>query len=389
MKNLMKGITLMLLLGLTVSVFAQHRGHRGPHGGNLIEKFKADLNLTPEQEVQITELQAKQKAAMQNLKDTDYEDPTDRREAMHELMKEHKAALAEILTDEQEAILKEKMQEMHQARKERMGKVDHKALRQEMKQYREENMMPTLRAQRAKLETKISTEDKKAIADLRAKFEQAHAERKAMKKEMKKEDGPRSFDKEKIKGFKEEHKAEREQVKALVEKYQDDIDALMEEIAPQREQWQQDMKAIGEKYRPEAPEGEKVEGKKGKGKRGHGDHHRLGHKGMKSAHFLLMNPDAPAEAPATDTGQAWTKVTTYPNPAVSSNQMDYSVVKAGQIRIELHNDSGNLVQVLLNEYKQPGDYTLNVDLGSFRSGSYYLIVKDEGGVSSQKVVVAK
>ncbi len=385
----------MLLLGLTVTAFAQQRNHRGHSGMNMIEKFKADLNLTPEQETQITALQAKQKAAMQKLKDTDFEAPSERREAMHQLMEEHKTAMQEILTDEQEAILKEKRQEVHKAHKERMDKVDHKALREEMHQYREEKMMPTLRAQRTKLDAKISADDQKAIADLRASFEQAHAKRKAMKKEMKKGEGPRNFDKDKMKGFKEEHKAEREQLKALVEKYQNDIEGLMEEIAPQQEQWKAEMKAIAEKYRPEAPKGEKFEGKDFKGKKGKGKHHKGDHarhfgKQMKYGHFLLMDPNAtPGETPAVGTGQAWTKVTTYPNPAVSSNQMDYTVVKAGQIRIELHNDSGNLVQVLLNENKQPGDYTLNVDLGSLRSGSYYLIVKDEGGVSSQKVVVAK
>ncbi|GJM31704.1 MAG: hypothetical protein DHS20C18_07050 [Saprospiraceae bacterium] len=377
MKNLLKSITLILLLGLTITAFGQHRGHRGPHDMQLIEKFKTDLNLTPAQETQLAELQAKGKAAMKNLKEGEYEEAADRKEAMHELMKEQKSAVEKILTEEQKAILQKKKEALRNAHKEQFEKIDHKALKEEMHQYREKNMMPTLRAQRAKLESKISAEDKTTIAELRTKFKAIDAKH----KELKKERGPHP--KGHFKGMKEEQKPERETLKTLVDKYKDNIETLMEEIAPQQEQWKKEMKAIAEKYMPKE---EGADHRKRKGK-----HNKHFDRKIKQSHFLLLDPNAESLGQSSTQGnnQAWTKIRTYPNPTVNSNKLDYTVVKAGQLRIELHNESGNLVKVLLNENRTPGDYSLVVDFSSLRSGSYYLIVKDQGGVSSQKVVVTK
>ena len=247
-----------LLLGSTVTL-AQHHGHRhGPKGSpfKAIEELEEELKLTPEQKASIEALQQKIKDAHKEQRKEEQKAREERhaqRKAMHESLK---SEIDAILTPEQAQLLQE-----HHEIKMADAKAARKSMRKAMDEYHTQNVAPVLLAQRQKLEDKISEEDKATLAKIRAE----HKPTREGKKKDAEQRTPRP------------HK---ETIKALVQKYNEDIKTLMDEIEPQREQWRKDMKAIAEANMP-------ADHEKGHMRK---EHHKGKH-GIKSARFLLMDPD--------------------------------------------------------------------------------------------------
>lgn len=345
-------------------------------------EMQGELQLTEEQMNRLNELKADFEKARQQYRQF-------HREAFHNREWEYKTSLIEVLTEEQLAKIRAVIEERRARHKERMKKVDREGLHQEMKAYHEANIRPVMLQQRAKLEEKISPEDKALLAELRPKFEANRREMEQLRQ------GP-NHSREDFKALREENKEEHEALKGLVEKYSEDIDALLAEIKDQQEQWHKDMRAIHEKYAPAPEEGQ---GRKRGGERGKGEQkmHRPGghpHPGMhpegremRKGHFLLLDPNAPAEMPAEATATSNVKV--YPNPAANQVTLEYTLLRAGNVRIELRDKEGNLVKVVEEGQKANGDYRLPVDATALQDGVYYLTIISQGEKTAQKVVVAK
>ncbi|MCB0579528.1 MAG: T9SS type A sorting domain-containing protein [Phaeodactylibacter sp.] len=389
----------LLLAGTALMAQPGHHGHQTPpmkHRpmfsiGDLMDR-QAELQLTEEQMNQLGELKTDFEQELQELKNQDFESREDHHQAFQSLATKYKGELDKVLTQEQLDKIEAMKAERYARHKERMENVDREGLHQEMKAYRDKNIQPVMLQQRGKLEEKISAEDKAKIAELRTQFEANHQEKKQLRQNP-------EHSREDFKALRESNKEEHEALKALVEKYSEDIEALMEEVKEEREQWHQDMRAIHEKYIPEPEEGREMKkgGKKGKGDKqmrhpGHhphpGIHHPYG-KGMKMGHFLLLDPNAPAESPVKAEEAVTANVRVYPNPAANRMTLEYTLLKAGNVRIELRDKEGNLVRVVEEEQKEAGDYSLPVDATALRDGVYYLTVVSQGQKSAQKVVVAK
>lgn len=384
MKKMISAVMLIAVLLLVQNAEAQHRAHH--KGEQMLEKMKTELQLTAEQETQVKAIQEKYQVEMEDLKTQDFEDKMERRTAFRTLVKAQKEEISQILTEEQKAIARKKRgerREHHQARK-----GERKELRQALKTYKETNIHPVILAQRAKLEQDISAEDKATIADLRLVFEQLKTEKVAHKQAFskdKKGDRPNRQEmmtqrKAKKEAIKEQYQEEFEMLKALNEKYSAQIDALHQEIEPQKEVWKKEMEAIKAEY--------EIEEKNAIQKRGH-QKHSMKHKGMGGKkHFILLDPNERSHSTAINT-QASTSLKSYPNPAINSSTLAYTVTNANRIKITLTDESGNVLKVLVNEYKKEGDYQMEVDLSDLKNGAYYYTVTDDGGISSTKVVVSK
>lgn len=248
MKKVMLNASLILLaLFLSASAaWAQpHSHHHGSNGNpfRAIEELKEELQLTPEQEKAVEELQKETRNAQKEARNAE----RTRKQSMHQSLK---SELDAILTPAQTQIL----EAHHEAKK-----VEAKAMRDEMRSYHEENVAPVLLEQRKKLDAKISDEDKAKLANIRA-------ERKASRGQ-------------KSRGQKSGARPHKDDLSALVQKYDDEIDMLMEEIEPKQEQWKKDMKAIAEANH------QKRKGKKGMKKGVHRPN-----PGFQKARFLLMDP---------------------------------------------------------------------------------------------------
>ncbi len=240
----------LLLLALFLSVgtvWAQPQSyHRGGNGTSFraIEELKEELQLTPEQEKAIEELKKETRNAQKEARNAERA----RKRSMHQSLK---SELDAILTPAQTQIL----EAHHEAQR-----AKAKAMRDEMRGYHEQNVAPVLLEQRKKLELKISDEDKATLTKIRA-------ERKASRPQ-------------KNGGQKGDSRPHKDELSALVQKYDEEINILMEEIKPKREQWEKDMKAIAEANQPEGRGRQQM--KKGR---------QRSKPGFKKAGFLLMDPD--------------------------------------------------------------------------------------------------
>jgi hypothetical protein len=425
-KNLRKKTTKSLKMKRIIAVFGfaiafifsqnllaqHHHPHHGPHGkrgeGHLVEMVKADLNLTAEQEAQLTTLEESFRKERREMHLKMRENEGMDREKMHEHMKTVREAnfqkVLDILNPEQQAILKAKKEEMEAKRLERREnrgthRAEMKKMHEEIKAYKEQNVLPTLAVQRGKLEQVLSDEDKATIAELRPIFAEVKEQREANmknRKERKERPTPEMHEKMKAerKAAKEKMRPHVEVLQALVEKYDADIERLHQELETEHKTWKEDIKAINEKHKPaNMEEGERM--RRGKMHPRHENHRKMrGEKGegkehfdRKRIHFLLMEP---AEAQSSNLSpNALTELTVFPNPASNMNTINYEVKQAGQVRIELKNDAGKTLRILSDSFKEVGKFSIEVDLANLRDGVYYYTITDGNGILSKKIVVSK
>lgn len=370
----------MALLLLSQVTFAQKR-HHGKHRVPPIEQYKEALNLTSEQETQLEELRKSFKEEMTAIKEQDFEDRAAKKEAMHAAMEEHKAALENILTEEQQQILETKRNEDRKAMR-AAHKEKRKATYKAMKAYKEQNVEPVMKAQRQKLEAQLSAEDKATIAQLRIAFQQKKEHMKALKQQ----DLDRKAMHEAFKQAKAEMKDEMEQLKALNAKYETEIEQLMEEIADQRKQWKEDMHNI---VKAEGDHARKSRRGKGKGKRGKERGHKKGDKMMKKHHFLLMDPNAEAETETADTQLSVNDITIFPNPTSNQSTVSYTIDTAGDYTIELRDERGNVVKVLAQGPLEAGTYQVEADLSRQEGGVYYIALSNGKQLVSKKLILTR
>ncbi|TXF85652.1 hypothetical protein FUA23_20360 [Neolewinella aurantiaca] len=263
MRKLM--MTMMALLFAVTVATAQ----RGPaHRGN---DLLSELNLTAEQQEQIKAIKQEGAAQMKELREQNPDQRPDR-EAMKKMREASQAKVEAVLTTEQ----KQQLEALKAERKAARDSVDKEALKAELKAHNETKVKPVIAASRAQFDQFISAEDKAALDRLRPIFE-SKPEGKAGKrghrkaKEEKPSEADREARKSAMETWKTEHADDIAELKALTEKYSDDIKRVQESMKPQREQWAKEKREIMEKYLPEGAakaKGKKAGARKGKGKEG-------------------------------------------------------------------------------------------------------------------------
>ena len=376
----------MAVMLLSLNANAQRKG--GKKDFAMIQKFKSELQLTAEQEQQLEELSIAFEKEVAEWRNKDFDSRDALIEAKKAMMQEYKAEWRNILTEEQNALLEQKMKE--RKKKGRKHFMSEEA-KKEIGFYKEQNIEPVMKAQRAKLEAELSAEDKASIAELRTAFQAQKEKMKALKQQ----EGERKMKKEAFMELKKGMKTQHEQLKALTEKYDQEISDLFAEIEEDAQKWKEDIHAIAKKYRNDVKEkereGERVRGRKGEpkhGRRGYGKkEHRGFGKNMKKGHFLLMDPtDNTAEAEALLTSA---DIEVYPNPTNSYTTLTYTVNVAGNYRVELRDERGNVLKVLADGPKETGEYTEEIDLSTVDGGVYYIAISNEVSLISKKLIVTK
>lgn len=376
----------MAVMLLSLNANAQRKG--GKKDFAMIQKFKSELQLTAEQEQQLEELSIAFEKEVAEWRNKDFDSRDALIEAKKAMMQEYKAEWRNILTEEQNALLEQKMKE--RKKKGRKHFMSEEA-KKEIGFYKKQNIEPVMKAQRAKLEAELSAEDKASIAELRTAFQAQKEKMKALKQQ----EGERKMKKEAFMELKKGMKTQHEQLKALTEKYDQEISDLFAEIEEDAQKWKEDIHAIAKKYRNDVKEkereGERVRGRKGEpkhGRRGYGKkEHRGFGKNMKKGHFLLMDPtDNTAEAEALLTSA---DIEVYPNPTNSYTTLTYTVNVAGNYRVELRDERGNVLKVLADGPKETGEYTEEIDLSTVDGGVYYIAISNEASLISKKLIVTK
>lgn len=394
-----KWITASLCIALmmtAVQLSAQRR--QAPPPPPSITELKDTLGLTDEQVQQLQSLEETHRQAMDALRSDTSLDPDTRREKMKALRAQFRQDIQEILTPEQLDLLKSLRpprgaRRHHPPRDDEGPEPPNEALRKEVQQYRQAQILPVLQAQRAKLEPRIAEDDRQELARLREVFQQMRKERAAILAQAKAEQRrPTPEERERLKALHQAHEADFEALKALVDRYRDDIDALMEEIEPQRQQWEADLAAIHEKYRPEGamppppdearPHGKghrPPAGKRAKGKKGH---HGL----PPEARFLLMTGAGETDAALPATVK---RVKVQPNPVQDEARLTFTLATEADVRVELRAPSGQVVRVLHNGRLPAGEHALGFEAGDLQPGPWYVAVIANGYRLSAKFIVAR
>lgn len=269
---------------------------------------------------------------------------------------------------------------------------DH-PVRREMQAYIEQNVLPVVRQQRQKLETQLTTADKAQLAIYRTQLKEVRQRSHALRQSFRnapstapQTTGPASprvplteAQQQQLQQLRTETQTIRQQVNQMAEKYATNIAQVLQEVQPQKEKWATDMQAIVAKnITPEQQE--KLGRFKGR------MHHRMeASRLLRPAAFLLLDPAVTSTAAPASSDLSGTSF--FPNPAVATSQLEYTVTKAGPVSVELLDGRGNTVRTVAQEAKQEkGTHTLQVNLVDLSKGTYYYKITTRTGSETKRFV---
>ncbi len=79
----------------------------------------------------------------------------------------------------------------------------------------------------------------------------------------------------------------------------------------------------------------------------------------------------------------------YPNPFNPSTQIKYSIANNGFVAMKIYDILGREVEVLVNEEKQEGTYTINFNASHLSSGIYFYQVKANNFIDTKKMILLR
>lgn len=83
------------------------------------------------------------------------------------------------------------------------------------------------------------------------------------------------------------------------------------------------------------------------------------------------------------------QLSNYPNPFNSFTNIKYYLPKSSNIRIDIYNALGELVETLENSYKSSGMHQLSFNSNSLSSGVYYCRLISENNLKTHKILILK
>lgn len=376
MQTILRAGLLTLLLGFTTLIYAQR-----PGGPGQLRELLEQLDLTETQQEQLRALHAAQRTEAKALREREFADPAERRAAQRALRQTGKTALEAILTEDQRIELRALLA----ARRAERPRPDRKALREDVRAYRQDHIQPVMRAQRAKLEPLLSAADRALIDELRPKAKAARRTLSEQLKALKAERRPgEPVDRARVRAQREaleaEYATELAQLQALVERYTADIDRLLAEVDSEQLRWKDELHELVEEHRgerrPRRPHAERGAEHPRKDKRPRMEN-------LKKAQFLLLHPDAPEAA----TGETLT-LRVSPNPATDRVHLRYTLPASGNTRIELKDAAGQSLRTVLDQVQRAGGQRATLDVSDLPPGTYYLSVVQEAQQQTVSFVVA-
>jgi Secretion system C-terminal sorting domain len=274
--------------------------------------------------------------------------------------------------------------------KKRKDKKRHKGLKKEIKAYIDQKVLPVLREQRNKLESKITLQDRQKLDELRKELESLQGQRKSFRKDMiqiLEKDEISEEQRSKMKEVHNKMQSIMQSSKEIAKNYTSDIEVLLLPLESQKEQWKQDIKAICEKYQKKDVDST------------HRHKHRMfkmmakqHFKEMKPAMFLLMqtteNEAIKTMSQENKDSSVDEKANIYPNPSINKQTtIDFKVKEAGNINIVLLDAQGNIVRNVMNENKEKGKYSVIVDLNGLKEATYFYKIVMPNKTETNKLIV--
>ena len=79
----------------------------------------------------------------------------------------------------------------------------------------------------------------------------------------------------------------------------------------------------------------------------------------------------------------------YPNPFNAKSKIKYQISKTSQVKIQVFDMLGRMLETLANERKNAGQYELILDAGDLPSGNYFYRLESDGYVETRKMILLK
>lgn len=82
-------------------------------------------------------------------------------------------------------------------------------------------------------------------------------------------------------------------------------------------------------------------------------------------------------------------VQNYPNPFNPSTVISYSIAKEGAVSLKVYNNTGQLVQELVNANQTAGIYNIDFNAADLSSGIYFYTLSTNGFTATKKMILVK
>jgi hypothetical protein len=265
---------------------------------------------------------------------------------------------------------------------------ENRPIRREIKAYYQANVLPVLRQQRQQLEPQLAAADRAQLATYRTRLkalkEQGRALRQAAASAAGSTPGTRptltEAQQQQAHQLRLQARSIMLNVAQMAQKYDGPITQLAQEVQPQKEKWATDIKAIVAKNATPEQQAKLAAATGRRHERGPGQLRKF----FKPAMFLLLDPNAPADAPGE---RGVGNSSFYPNPAAATTQLEYEVKKAGPVSVDLLDKDGNKLRTLLPETQQErGSQRQALDLSDLPAGTYFYKITTKSGTQTKRFV---
>ena len=265
---------------------------------------------------------------------------------------------------------------------------------EEVKAYVQENVLPVVEAQRAKLDAELSDQELADVASIRGGLQMLKEEQKSLRTSLKElresheGEGRPDIPDELRESMKELGKTKRQlmtQAWEIVDANEEEIESLIEELEPQAEQWKEDIRELVGANRSDGERRGNRKRGKGRSEMGRGPDRGMGGPFGNFHHpvaFLLFDASL---LEGEELGSA--ELSVFPNPTQSQNTLEYTVDQPGDVAITLLDKSGKTIKQLVSTPKEAGTYRVSVDLTDLRPGLYVYRIETAGGTQTKKLLV--
>ncbi len=79
----------------------------------------------------------------------------------------------------------------------------------------------------------------------------------------------------------------------------------------------------------------------------------------------------------------------YPNPFNTSTTIEYSIADAGFVKLSIYDVSGREVEILVEEVRPAGEYSVNIDAKNLSQGVYFCRLETTGNKIQKKIILLK
>lgn len=91
----------------------------------------------------------------------------------------------------------------------------------------------------------------------------------------------------------------------------------------------------------------------------------------------------------TDLSKIYSLEQNVPNPSQGSTVIQYELKEAGNVKITLYNINGQLISTLVDDYKEFGVYTVNLDTKNLQTGVYIYKIEVNDFIADKKMLIGR